>query len=58
MSGLRILTTLNLAVNSLEGDLEIAGLDQCEKLSVVDVSGIESYTCLFWIRRMLSQATI
>ena len=44
ISDLRMLTTLNLALNSLEGDLEIAGLDQCDKLSVVDVSGNKSWS--------------
>ena len=39
VSSLNMLTTLNLAVNSLEGELDIPGLEQCEKLSVVDVSG-------------------
>ena len=38
-SALHMLTSLNLAVNSLEGDLDIAGLDNCEKLTIVDVSG-------------------
>ena len=38
-SALNMLTSLNLAVNSLEGDLDIAGLDNCEKLTIVDVSG-------------------
>ena len=39
LSQLSMLTTINLAVNSLEGDLNVPGLDSCEKLSVVDVSG-------------------
>ena len=39
LSQLNMLTTINLAVNSLEGDLSIPGLEGCEKLSVVDVSG-------------------
>ena len=39
VSSLTMLTTLNLAVNSLEGELDIPGLEQCDKLSVVDVSG-------------------
>ena len=34
-----MLTTINLALNRLEGDLNIPGLENCEKLSVVDVSG-------------------
>ena len=38
-SALNMLTSLNLAINSLEGDLDIAGLDNCEKLTIVDVSG-------------------
>ena len=33
------LTTINVAMNKLEGDLELEGLDQCSKLMVVDVSG-------------------
>ena len=39
LSQLNMLTTINLAVNSLEGALDIPGLENCEKLSVVDVSG-------------------
>ena len=39
LSQLNLLTTINLAVNSLEGDLDIPGLESCEKLSIVDVSG-------------------
>ena len=39
LSQLNMLTTINLALNSLEGDLIIPGLESCEKLSVVDVSG-------------------
>ena len=39
LSQLNMLTTINLAVNSLEGPLDIPGLENCEKLSVVDVSG-------------------
>ena len=33
------LTSLNLSLNSLEGSLAVEGLDQCGRLSVVDLSG-------------------
>ena len=39
MSQLTGLTSLNVSVNSLEGELTIPGLENCVKLSVVDVSG-------------------
>ena len=39
MSQLTGLTSLNVSVNSLEGELSIPGLENCAKLSVVDVSG-------------------
>jgi len=38
ISQLSQLTTLNLSLNKLEGDLEIPGVDQCTKLTIVDVS--------------------
>ena len=41
MSQLTGLTSLNVSVNSLEGELTIPGLDNCAKLTVVDVSGWE-----------------
>merc|ERR1719192_710298 len=36
LSQLSMLTTINLAVNSLKGDLNVPGLDSCEKLSVFE----------------------
>ena len=39
LSNLNMLTTLNMAINSLEGELVIPGMESCEKLTIVDVSG-------------------
>ena len=39
MSQLTSMTSLNVSVNSLEGELSIPGLENCAKLTVVDVSG-------------------
>ena len=47
MSQLTGLTSLNVSVNSLEGELTIPGLDNCAKLTVVDVSGGESRSINF-----------
>jgi len=45
LSNLNMLTTLNMAINSLEGELVIPGMESCEKLTIVDVSG-NALTCL------------
>lgn len=38
MSGLVQLNTLNLAINSLEGDLPSCGLISCQRLAILDIS--------------------
>ena len=38
-SQLTQLTTINLSLNSFQGEFNVEGLDKCSKLSVVDLSG-------------------